>query len=436
VASLFSATANGVAYAGDPMSFENSSLRPVDAGLPIATDAFGNALGSSLAESISRPSLPSYMRNIPQEQQDRMLGLAQEAGLNGWSSDEKYQIIKDATDLRFSPDAQDLPQSEIRGRTSKLLGLLGANDEQIGQVMRNYEDAEILRPDNSYALQGSDMVLDDTVRQGVPRRAFLGASGVDTAVIGIGSVLHKFGDFVEENRIAKWTLEGLDIASGPIIYGVRHLEPVERFAGAVNEKVGGFFADGLSGVGRSDAEAQNGGIGGTALVGLGVGGFVGAVKSLKSFIADFKFSRMDVSQNPFGTELSRGANIPDAAKAQRVRPTMENRVIQGIDPRQLNRSHSIEGKRSTVRVEDIANDMKEKGFNGAPIDVVEANGEYYIVDGHHRAAAALQTGTRVDIRIIDDIKSHPSSWGSVEEVVRDAEMVGPNRLIPKGKYKK
>lgn len=47
VASLFSATANGVAYAGDPMSFENSSLRPVDAGLPIATDAFGN--GPTLA---------------------------------------------------------------------------------------------------------------------------------------------------------------------------------------------------------------------------------------------------------------------------------------------------------------------------------------------------------------------------------------------------
>lgn len=62
------------------------------------------------------------------------------------------------------------------------------------------------------------------------------------------------------------------------------------------------------------------------------------------------------------------------------------------------------------------------------------NGEMFIVDGHHRLAAAKMAGlTEVPIKVIDDIATHPSSWRSVEEVVKDAASVGPNTLRKKGK---
>jgi hypothetical protein len=40
---------------------------------------------------------------------------------------------------------------------------------------------------------------------------------------------------------------------------------------------------------------------------------------------------------------------------------------------------------------------------------------------------------RVPIRVIDDIAAHGSSWSTVEEVVRNADAVGPNNLRLKGK---
>ena len=123
-------------------------------------------------------------------------------------------------------------------------------------------------------------------------------------------------------------------------------------------------------------------------------------------------------------------NVANAAKGG------TGNVIQGVDARTLNRTHSISGKNSSKSVDEIAQSMREGGYKGAPIDVVESNGSYYIIDGHHRAAAAARTGTPVDIRVISDIQAHPSSYNSLQEVIRDAQNVGFDRLTSPGKYKK
>ncbi len=47
----------------------------------------------------------------------------------------------------------------------------------------------------------------------------------------------------------------------------------------------------------------------------------------------------------------------------------------------------------------------------------------YIIDGHHRAAAARMTGTQVKVNVVTDISNHPSSYTTVDEVINDSFMV-------------
>jgi YD repeat-containing protein len=270
----------------------------------IATDAFGNALGSSLANSLSRPSLPSSMKSLPQAQQERMLDMAQKAGMNAFSSDEKYQILKEASDLRFNADAQDYGSGEVWRRSSNYLRLLGATPEQIDQVATNYAEAGVLRTgrvDMTYrgpVNSPNDSGTDDIAGPDTRAAAFLGARSVDTGVIGIGNVLHKFGSIVESNIVAKYTLEALDVASGPVIYGVRQIPAIENISQAVTGKIAGFFSEGFEAAGRSEPELEAGAIGGTATLSVGVSGFAGAAKGLLKVASDWKAARTATRAGP------------------------------------------------------------------------------------------------------------------------------------------
>jgi len=104
-------------------------------------------------------------------------------------------------------------------------------------------------------------------------------------------------------------------------------------------------------------------------------------------------------------------------------------LIHDIDPSILLRTHSLSGKGSTKRVENIAKDMRETGFHADfPIDVAENKGKLYILDGHHRASAARQTSTRVIIQLVRDIARHKGALNSIDEVLESASNVGHDRL--------
>ncbi|WP_077430624.1 RHS repeat-associated core domain-containing protein [Pseudomonas sp. C9] len=127
-----------------------------------------------------------------------------------------------------------------------------------------------------------------------------------------------------------------------------------------------------------------------------------------------------------------GCSAPDDTTGARVdegEPALPT-IISGVDPGSLKRTHSIEGKTSTKQVEAIAGKMQKKGYDDDwPIDVVEHNGNRYIVDGHHRASAARQTHTKVSIVLIKDIVSHHSIFNSIDEVKESADNVGHDRLV-------
>ncbi|MEN5135631.1 MULTISPECIES: RHS repeat-associated core domain-containing protein [Pseudomonas] len=125
-----------------------------------------------------------------------------------------------------------------------------------------------------------------------------------------------------------------------------------------------------------------------------------------------------------------GCEIPDGSNGVKVEEGEPNlpTIAHNIDPKILKRVHTIEGKASTKKVDDYKNRMRD-GYNPAyPIDVIEYDGNLYILDGHHRAAAARQTATNVTIRLITNLNTYNGSLKSIEDVLDSANNVGLDRL--------
>jgi hypothetical protein len=102
-----------------------------------------------------------------------------------------------------------------------------------------------------------------------------------------------------------------------------------------------------------------------------------------------------------------------------------------VSPANVTRTHGLSGRASSRTVNEIADSMRRNGFQGEPIKIFEHNGEKFILDGHHRIAAARRAG-------LDDIpfESIPESrlgefgFGSADDVLRAAREAGGDRLRP------
>ncbi|WP_141753345.1 DUF4214 domain-containing protein, partial [Duganella sp. HH101] len=243
----------------------------------IATDAFGNALGSSLAAEFSRPSLPDSMGNLPSDQRRHIQDLAMRTGAD-LSDPNMADRIQKISELKFAA-GQDLSRDDVLDRTSDFLRLRNATDDQISQVRDIYANNKVLPlVGNVEALWNVGKTANDaTTRQ----RTFVGKY-IDNAMVGTGNVLSTFGEYVESNPVAKYALEGLDIVTGPAAYALRNFTPVGDLINAAQSKVTGYISGGLQDVGRTDIDAQNGGIGGTAMLSVGAGGFAGMMKGVGS----------------------------------------------------------------------------------------------------------------------------------------------------------
>jgi hypothetical protein len=99
-----------------------------------------------------------------------------------------------------------------------------------------------------------------------------------------------------------------------------------------------------------------------------------------------------------------------------------------VDPFKINRGHSLSGRASIRTVENLITSMSEYGWQGGPIEVAMHEGQYYLLDGHHRLAAAKRSNIKVPIKIVEDIKKHATNWNSLEELVLDSLQAGPDKL--------
>jgi hypothetical protein len=93
------------------------------------------------------------------------------------------------------------------------------------------------------------------------------------------------------------------------------------------------------------------------------------------------------------------------------------------------RTEALSGRASSRTVQELTESMRTNGWQGDPIKVVEINGQRIVVDGHHRLAAAQRAGINVPFKIVDPSSViGPGQWSSVDDILRDAASVGPDRI--------
>jgi hypothetical protein len=87
-----------------------------------------------------------------------------------------------------------------------------------------------------------------------------------------------------------------------------------------------------------------------------------------------------------------------AAEEEAAKKAEQNAVEDAVRPdgfarpSELERTHEIGGNASSRRVVEIRDSLAREGWKGNPVSIVEHDGWKYVVDGHHRLAAARRAG--------------------------------------------
>lgn len=92
------------------------------------------------------------------------------------------------------------------------------------------------------------------------------------------------------------------------------------------------------------------------------------------------------------------------------------------------RTHSIRGKASSRNVKNIVKSMKNTGWVGPPIDVILIGKDKYILNGHHRVAAAKIAKTDVPYNLISEQDLGNFGYSSTSEVVKSASETRTDKI--------
>ena len=144
-------------------------------------------------------------------------------------------------------------------------------------------------------------------------------------------------------------------------------------------------------------------------------------------------------------EAARAAELAEIARAENAVVTAEaasvkNATVTGglevaaaaeststgvARPWQLTPTERLSGNASATNVRALAESMRQGGWQGDPIKVVEIGGERIIVDGHHRVAAARLAGIEVPYQVVDPATViGPGQWSSIADILDDAANAG------------
>ncbi|MFD4218228.1 RHS repeat-associated core domain-containing protein [Streptomyces griseus] len=102
-------------------------------------------------------------------------------------------------------------------------------------------------------------------------------------------------------------------------------------------------------------------------------------------------------------------------------------------PYSLKRTEALSGNASKRNVDNLTASMKEGGWQGDPIKVAQSNGELYILDGHHRVAAAKRAGIEVPYQVVPEEELLGRYSGGIDEVITAWAEAGPDKLVNRHK---
>ncbi|MGI5438449.1 polymorphic toxin-type HINT domain-containing protein [Streptomyces shenzhenensis] len=99
------------------------------------------------------------------------------------------------------------------------------------------------------------------------------------------------------------------------------------------------------------------------------------------------------------------------------------------DPFSLKRTEALSGNASKRNVDNLTASMKDGGWQGDPIKVAQHNDELYILDGHHRVAAAKRAGIDVPYQVVPEEDLLARYPGGIDDVTTAWAEVGPDKLV-------
>ena len=295
----------------------------------IATDAFGNALGSGLVDAI----------NSTEYMQTRAL----RSTINAERASRDLAPI-DSSDI----DSMNTISGIVEARGRKTVGgrLMGFRDQlemyglgagDVSNVIDGLSDAFHGRADVR-AIPGSAMDdINSAILTGTPvpeRSAAFGLLSVDNIFQGSGRLMQSFGDTLAAHPYARYSLEGISFAAGPGLWfaqqAVTKLTPVGELLENGQEALINSAADRFSKAGYSADEATIGALGALTvgtMAATGIGSALTRLSGISNMLSSVRnrLSAMapDVNISPFTPELSRGSSI------QRITGTVPASVATG-----------------------------------------------------------------------------------------------------------
>ncbi len=111
-----------------------------------------------------------------------------------------------------------------------------------------------------------------------------------------------------------------------------------------------------------------------------------------------------------------------------------NGICGSADAHSFRRTEALSGNASKRNVDSLTASMKENGWQGDPISVAKIGDDLYVLDGHHRIAAAKRAGIGVPYRVLSDADIRARYPGSADDITTAWAEVGPDRLV--NKYKR
>ena len=132
----------------------------------------------------------------------------------------------------------------------------------------------------------------DGVSPVAPGAAF-GSTYVDSFLQGTGSLVRGFGEVLQDNPVARYSLEGLDFAGGPALYLARkalvNFTPAGTLLEDAQQGIVGTISDKFTSTGYGERKSIDGGLGGLALISLAIGGVsstLGRLEAVQSVLGN------------------------------------------------------------------------------------------------------------------------------------------------------